>query len=117
MCTGTTSTDSAYRHSTCGDSRPSIVRKMVSTPKAPSPMPGDTAAMPASFTTATSTPSRNTGTMHHGRSTPSSRIAPRNATGSRPCDKGPSTHSSTVSCRSGNAKPASPVMTATTQWP
>ncbi|KAG0922142.1 hypothetical protein G6F31_020029 [Rhizopus arrhizus] len=80
-------------------------------------MPGDTAAMPARFTTATSTPNRNTGTMHQGRSTPSRRIAPRNPAGSRPCDKGPSTQSSTVSCRSGSAKPARPVMMATTQWP
>lgn len=117
MCTGTTPEDSAKRHSTCGDSRPSMVRRMVSTPKAPSPIPGDTAAIPASFTTATSTPSRNTGTMHHGRSTPNRRIAPRKAAGSRPCDKGPNTQSNTVSCNSGNTKPASPVMTATTQWP
>ncbi|MCY1375050.1 hypothetical protein D9M68_863450 [compost metagenome] len=86
-------------------------------PKAPSPMPGDTAAMPASFTTATSTPSRNTGIMHQGRRKPRSRMATRKPAGSRPWDKGPSTQSRTVSCSSGSAKPAMPVMTATTQCP
>ena len=90
-----------------------MVRKMVNTPKANRPIPGETAAMPASLTTATSTPSRNTGTMHHGRNRPSNRIAPRNAAGSTPRDSGPSTHNNTASWTSGSTKPASPVMTAT----
>ena len=34
-----------------------------------------------------------------------------------PCDKGPSTHSSTDSCNKGSTKPDKPVITATISWP
>ncbi|CFN69492.1 Uncharacterised protein [Bordetella pertussis] len=79
------------------------------------PTAGLTAAMPASLTTETTTPNRNTCTMLQGRNSPRKRIAPRNPTGRRPAARGPSTHSSTMSWTSGMPKPASPVMMATTQ--
>ena len=80
---------SACRQIAVGDKRPTTVNITVKAPNAANPTPGSSfnAAMPTSFTTDTSTPNKNTGTMHHGRNCPMKRTQKRKPGGSRPAHR------------------------------
>ena len=107
----------AIARSLCELSPVSIVMNTASTAVANNPIPGTSDASPAILTTATSTPIKNTGTMHHGMSASSRTRLSLKKTGNRPNASAPRIQRSTQMCTMGNRNPAENVIAATSGYP